>query len=214
MSQLETTQDNSFCLTTSPRTHYQKRPGLEVRNAATHFVAPISMKEFIKSRLTINIKTDSFPLRHDQAGLLMVASDRKNHQTPVQWVRIGLENFRDMIQLSVVTTETNTDQSFHGSLAPDPKGGPATTATVELVKQLDPLGDSLWANYLILDEDGFVITRHPLREITWFFNRKENGEDIELHVGGFAARPARPNEAHRAEELLRVEFSGLVVDVD
>jgi len=187
---------------------------MDMRNAATHFVAPIRITEFLRARLTINIKPYSFPLRHDHAGLLIVANARQNPQNVLRWVRIGVENFRDILQLSVVGTESNSDQSFHGPLAFDSWGKTATTGTVELVKQQEPLGDTLWANYLMLDEDGFVITRHPLREITWFFDRNEEGEDIELHVGGFAARPARPDEAHRAEELLRVEFSGLVVDMD
>lgn len=105
--------------------------------------------------------------------------------------------------LSTVSTLTYSDWSIAPPVTTSPK------TTIEVRRELDELGSSLWVYEIILGSDGEVLNRHPLREVTWFFAEEEGWE---VTVSAMAARPAKEGDI-LGETNLTVEFDKVVVEV-
>ena len=91
-----------------------------------------------------------------------------------------------------------------------PPTGSAEKTTIEVRREGDELGSSLWLYQLILAEDGSIAKRVPLREVTWLF-AEEDGWTIE--VSAMACRPAKADAVPEQDKDLKVSFSGAHVDV-
>jgi len=82
--------------------------------------------------------------------------------------------------------------------------------TIEVLREEDELGSSLWVYELLLASSGQVLKKHPLREITWFFAEEDGWE---IAVSAMAARPAKEEDVVGLAKGLVVEFEGAEVDV-
>ncbi len=80
--------------------------------------------------------------------------------------------------------------------------------TIELRREGDELGTSLWVYELVLGSDGQVEERRPLREVTWFFAEEDGWQ---LEVSAMAARPASKETVVGPTELV-VSFEGAEVE--
>ena len=79
-------------------------------------------------------------------------------------------------------------------------------ATVEVRRERDGLGQSLWVYWIVERDDGSE-ERVPLREVNWFFADEEGWR---VGVGGYVARPTKEG----GEAGLDVEFAeGVEVEV-
>jgi uncharacterized protein len=81
--------------------------------------------------------------------------------------------------------------------------------TLEVVRESDEHGKSAWVYHLILDENGQVKEKRPLREICWIFADEDESEDEGwvLDVSPLVARPEK-----NAREPLVVDFSAFTVE--
>ena len=158
-------------------------------NAPTHdlFAGPLS--EFQSVIATFSAK---WTTRYDQGGLLLhfkqdgLAQDR--------WIKAGVEFYRSKPYLASVATDRWADWA----LAPSAAAASETWTTIELRREGDELGTSLWLYQIV--ENG---ERIPLREITWVFAEEEK---VTLRVAAMAARPAKPGDVAGEEKDLVVEF--------
>ncbi|KAJ4490941.1 hypothetical protein J3R30DRAFT_3427293 [Lentinula aciculospora] len=89
-------------------------------------------------------------------------------------------------------------------------GAITTPTTIEVRREADGLGSSLWVYELVLRHSNEVIERQPLREVTWFFAEEEGWE---IRVSATAARPAKEENVVGKKELV-VGFEGVHVDVE
>jgi len=172
-----------FSITASPNTDIWAKPPSTSRFNAPILYRTIPISSFKRARVAL---TAGWKSLYDQGGLVLVASgpdgDRK-------WVKTGIELTEGKPHISTVAKDNWADWS----LLPIPSGSNA--ATIELVKEPD---GSLWVYFV----EG--ITRAPVREITWFFDRDDK---TELWVGVYAARPAE-----EGGDLI-VQFRHLVLEV-
>ena len=103
-----------------------------------------------------------------------------------------------------MATQTYSDWSIAPPAdASDPK------VTIEVRREGDELGTSLWVYEIVQGTDGEV-ERRPLREVTWFFGDEE-GWTVE--VSAMAARPAKKEGVVGDSEDLVVSFEGAEVDL-
>ena len=81
--------------------------------------------------------------------------------------------------------------------------------TIEVRREGDELGTSLWVYEIVQGADGEV-DRRPLREVTWFFGDEEGWM---VEVSAMAARPAKKEGVVGDSEDLVVSFEGAEVDL-
>lgn len=180
-------------------------------NAPTHPLlpsGPVPLRTFQRARLTFS---GPWTTRYDQAGLLLHltkpnASASASEQD--RWLKTGIEFYLHRPYLSTVATQSYADWSVTLPAASTPNNatGPVT---VEVRRETDELGTSLWVYQLVLGADGEEAERWPLRECTWWF--AEEGE-WNVDVRAMAARPAEKGSVVGAEGLV-VEFEGAEVEV-
>lgn len=72
--------------------------------------------------------------------------------------------------------------------------------TIQVRREQDGLGRSLWIYQLLFDADGNEVGRVPLRECNWVF-ADEDG--VEVEIAAYAARPA---EGSGPDDALQVQF--------
>ena len=168
-------------------------------NAPTHPLHshPVPLKSFNRARITFN---GPWTTRYDQGGLLLHL--KHSHQQD-RWLKTGVEFYLDQVFLSTVATQTWSDWSV------TPPADAAGKKTIEVRREGDELGTSLWVYELVLGNDGEVKERRPLREVTWFF-AEEDGWKIE--VSAMAARPASKDTVVGPPELV-VSFEGAELDI-
>jgi uncharacterized protein len=179
-------------------------PGPDDRstNTARKTPAPIErtssglLKKFKSARVTF---WAPWTEQYDQAGLLLAlqrASAPSN--PPEKWIKTGLEYYNGVHMLSTVATDRYADWSVSPLGSPTPE-----KLTVELRREGDEHGKSLWVYRLVLDERGEVKERIPLREICWVLADEDagGGEEWLLDVSALVARPAKG-----AKGPLKVDF--------
>jgi uncharacterized protein len=137
---------------------------------------------------------------YDQGGLLLVLKPATSKQ-PNKWIKTGLEFYNNQPQLSTVACDRWADWSISPLIKPvDPKHG----ITLEVVREGDEHGKSVWIYQLHLDEaTGQVREKTPLREVCWIFadEDEKDGEEWVLDVSPLLARPARTTT-----DSLKVDF--------
>lgn len=81
--------------------------------------------------------------------------------------------------------------------------------TLEVVRESDEHGKSAWIYHHVVDENGQLKEKRPLREICWIFaDEDENeGEGWVLDVSPLIARPEK-----NATEALKVDFKEFKVE--
>lgn len=86
---------------------------------------------------------------------------------------------------------------------------PSKRLTLEIVRELDEHGKSAWIYHLVLDENGEIKEKRPLREICWIFadEDEQDGEGWVLDVSPLVARPEKS-----AKGALKVEFKEFKVN--
>ncbi|KAF2141923.1 uncharacterized protein K452DRAFT_287114 [Aplosporella prunicola CBS 121167] len=163
--------------------------------------APVPLKTFNRARLTLSGR---WTTQYDQGGLLLhltqpgaAASSGSD-----RWLKTGIEYYQSRAFLSTVATQTYSDWSVM-----PPADGESKSVTVEVRREGDALGTSLWVYELVLGDDGQVKERRPLRECTWWF-AEEDGWVIDVRA--MAARPA--SKADVGGDLV-VTFQDVEIDL-
>ncbi|GAW05652.1 hypothetical protein LENED_007524 [Lentinula edodes] len=173
---------STFTITALPSTDiWRKPPSTNSFNAPTYALLPgaIPLKAFHRARITFSGSTD-------------------------RWLKTGVEFYQDKVYLSTVSTLTYSDWS----ITPPTTGDNAKSTTIEVRREVDELGSSLWVYELVLGDSGEVLERQPLREVTWFLAEEDGWE---VSVSAMAARPAKEESVVGTKELV-VKFEGAEVD--
>ena len=186
-------QTTNFTLSAKPGTDiWRKPPSTNVFNAPHSLGAAKSLSAFTRARITFSA---SWRERYDQGGLLLRIAPPGSADSAARWLKTGVEFYA-------------CDEWADWSIFPkDPAEGDGTT-TLEVRREGDELGSSLWVYYLVLDASGEVAIRYPLREVNWVFARED--EDLQVAVGAYAARPAS-GEPVQGEEL-QVFFKEILIE--
>ncbi|KAK9779578.1 hypothetical protein AB5N19_12734 [Seiridium cardinale] len=192
----------SFVLEAEPGTDiWKKPPTTNVWNAPITRVSSGFLKKFQSARVTF---WGPWTERYDQAGLLLVLKHSKSPE-PAKWIKTGLEFYNGKPHLSTVGCDRWADWSILPLAEEDPKKG----VTLEVVRESDEHGKSAWVYHIVLDNNGNVKDRYPLREIGWIFadEDEQEGEEWVLDVSPLVARPER-----NAKEVLKVDFKEFEVE--
>ncbi len=184
---------SDFTISAGPSTDlWRKPPSTDVSNAPTRLGQGFPLSQFRCARVTVSA---SWKQRYDQGGLLLMLT--RGEQT--KWLKTGIEFYNNAAQLSTVGCDAWADWSIYPLST--------TQATIEVAREFDDNGVALWIYEIVLDDDGKVKERKPVREVTWMFAEQDGWE---VQVGAYAARPAKEEDVDR--ETLEVSFRGLVVD--
>ncbi|KAI1384474.1 uncharacterized protein F4822DRAFT_415325 [Hypoxylon trugodes] len=203
------TIQESFVLEAAPGTDiWRKPPTTNVWNAPISRTTSGPLKKFQSARVTF---WSDWTERYDQAGLLLVPKRASSADVspPEKWIKTGVEFYLGKPHLSTVGCDRFADWSV-GPLAltanesdPTEVGG----VTIEIIREGDEHGKSLWVYRLVLDAEGHLIEKIPLREICWVLaNEDEVGEEWLLDVSPLVARPEK-----KATESLKVNFKSFEV---
>ncbi|KAF5343262.1 hypothetical protein D9757_009447 [Collybiopsis confluens] len=194
----------SFTISAPPSTDIWRKPPSTSRfNAPTHNLLPstVPLQSFHSARITLEA---DWTTRYDQGGLLLHLTNQAGLTD--RWVKTGIEFYQDKVFLSTVATLTYSDWSI---TPPSSNSHTRNKTTIEVRREVDELGSSLWVYELIIGNDGEVVDRQPLREVTWFFAEEDGWE---INVSAMAARPAEL-ESVLGEEVLLVKFESAEVAV-
>ncbi|KAF9741308.1 hypothetical protein PMIN07_005890 [Paraphaeosphaeria minitans] len=190
---------------------WRKPPSHNVIDAPT-YPSPLPQYDlnfFQSARLTFSLPPGKDLRQYDQAGLLLSFT---RDGAPLgsgkdKWLKTGIEWYYGKPYLSTVGCDNWADwsiaplQEFAGNES-------RPTATLEMKRERDQLGKSLWVYQIIEDENGKEVERRPLREANWIFALDEEGWKV--GVGGAVARPNKEG----GEEELTAEFEkGVVVEL-
>ncbi|KAI0013891.1 hypothetical protein F4779DRAFT_561783 [Xylariaceae sp. FL0662B] len=203
---MDTTTPTAFTLEAEPGTDiWRKPPAADVWNAPISHTASGPLKAFQSARATFWAEWTE---QYDQGGLLLVPKRKSSAAAaapPEKWVKTGVEYYRGAPQLSTV----GCDRFADWSVGPLTAGvDPARGVTVEAVREgggSGGKGRSVWVYQLLLDGDGEVAERIPLREICWILADEDedgDGEEWLLEVSPLVARPEK-----KATEPLKVRFA-------
>ncbi|KAI0816702.1 hypothetical protein GGR55DRAFT_628256 [Xylaria sp. FL0064] len=199
---------SSFTLRANPGTDiWRKPPTTNVWNAPISRTVTGQLKKFRSARVTF---WAPWTERYDQAGLLLVprraASSPPTTVAPEKWLKTGIEYYHGQPQLSTVGCDRFADWSIGPLTRPvDPERG----VTLEIVREGDEHGRSLWIYQLVLDgSTGEVVERLALREVCWILadEDEDGGEGWVLDVSPLIARPEK-----KAAATLSAEFKEFTV---
>ncbi|KAI1213391.1 uncharacterized protein F4807DRAFT_410936 [Annulohypoxylon truncatum] len=160
-----TTTKTPFSLEAPPGTDiWRKPPGTNVFSAPVTNTVSGLLKKFQSARVTF---WADWTERYDQAGLLLVPRRLADAAVspPEKWIKTGIEFYFGQPQLSTVGCDRWADWSVapltlkENEIEPGKVGG----VTIEVVREGDELGKSLWVYRVVLDKDGGVVDRVPLR---------------------------------------------------
>ncbi|KAF5337555.1 hypothetical protein D9758_016682 [Tetrapyrgos nigripes] len=205
---------SSFTISAPPSTDiWRKPPSTNRFNAPTHPLlssGPIPLNLFKRVRITFSAHWTSL---YDQAGILLHLT-RSESAEPAstgtsdpglsdRWLKTGVEYYMGKPFLSSVATQSYSDWS----IVPTSETGGKTT--IELRREVDDTGTSLWIYHLVIADDGKELERNPLREVAWFFAEED---EWRVDIRAMAARPAS-KEAVKGDENLVVEFERVDIEV-
>ncbi|KAF4312802.1 hypothetical protein GTA08_BOTSDO11967 [Botryosphaeria dothidea] len=193
--------NQTFTITAPPGTDiWRKPPSTNSFNAPTRSLLPngipVPLKSFQRARITFS---GPWTTRYDQGGLLLHVTKPDSKED--RWLKTGIEFYRERPYLSTVATQTYSDWS----VAPPSDASIDAAVTVEVRRETDELGTSLWVYEVVPGKE-----EEPLRECTWWF--AEEGEGWAVDVRAMAARPAEKESVVGAEGLV-VSFSGVEVEI-
>jgi len=201
---------NTFTLEAQPNTDiWRKPPSTDVFNAPICRTQSGHLKNFKSARITF---WADWTERYDQAGLLLILArasnscdGRSERSSPERWVKTGIEYYQGVPQLSAVGCDRWAD--WH--VSPLAKKSDDGTVTLEAVRESDENGKSIWIYQLVLDSEGKVKEKQPMREICWILADEDEGggEEWQLDVSPLLCRPASGTS-----EVLKVEFRDFEVE--
>ncbi|KAJ3733409.1 hypothetical protein DFJ43DRAFT_232037 [Lentinula guzmanii] len=197
---------STFTIIAPPLTDiWRKPPSTNSFNAPTHALlpGPTPLASFHSARITFS---GAWTTRYDQCGLLLHLTQTGSSD---RWLKTGVEFYQGKPYLSTVATLTYSDWSITPPTAGENLNPKTSTTTIEVRRESDELGSSLWVYELVLGGSGEILERHPLREVTWFFAEEEGWE---VSVSAMAARPAKKEDVVGRKELV-AEFKDVQVDV-
>lgn len=190
---------------------WRKPPSHNVIDAPT-YPSPLpqyDLKSFLRARLTFALPPGKDLRQYDQAGLLLsfTREDAPYGSGKDKWLKTGIEWYYGKPYLSTVGCDNWADWSI--TPLQDFAGDDSRpSATLEVRREKDQLGKSLWVYQIIENENGEEIERRPLREVNWIFALDEEGWKI--GVGGAVARPNK----ELGDEELTAEFAkGVEVEI-
>ncbi|KAF9065946.1 hypothetical protein BDP27DRAFT_1331331 [Rhodocollybia butyracea] len=192
---------NTFTITANPSTDIWRKPSNTNHfNAPLHSLLPkpVPLSSFDSARITFGA---AWTTRYDQGGLFLHLTRPGSTD---RWVKTGIEFYQDKPFLSTVSTLTYSDWSIAPPVYKD------TKTTIEVRREEDELGSSLWVYELSLGSSGQVLNRQPLREVTWFFAEQDGWE---IAVSAMAARPAKEEDVVGLTKSLVVKFEGAAANV-
>lgn len=151
----------------------------------THSKRPTS--SFCSATLTF---AANYTLQYDQAGILLIFTDRHNPGASRKWIKAGIELYDGVARLSTVCCDAWADWSV--APVPDERdvahGRRPITLSIE--KHIDASGLSLWVYHVVDADGGRGKTKIPMREVCWPFGEAAS-EGWELEVAAAVARPAK-----------------------
>lgn len=171
-------------------------------SSPVHSKAPIvrtvsnPLKTFLSARVTFWAPWEHL---YDQAGLLLVPRRRSSSTSgpPEHWVKTGIEFYAGTPHLSTVSCDRFADWSLY----PLVSGAPIQRVTLEVVRDGGAQGKNAWVYRLVLDAEGKVTERTPLRKICWIFADEDDADDWVLDVSPLVARPEKSTQG-----TLKVDF--------
>ncbi|KAI0386081.1 hypothetical protein F5Y04DRAFT_115600 [Hypomontagnella monticulosa] len=187
---------------------WRKPPSTDVWNVPITHTSSGPLKKFQSARVTF---WADWTERYDQAGLVLVPRHKSSTVTPPEkWIKTGVEFYFGKPQLSTV----GCDRWADWSVAPltlaegEPEPGAVGGVTIEVVRESDENGKSLWVYRLVKDADGNVVDKIPLREICWVLADEDEGDGEEwvLDISPLVARPEK-----NTTESLQVDFKSFEV---
>ncbi|KAJ3949073.1 uncharacterized protein N0V96_000184 [Colletotrichum fioriniae] len=176
-----TSVDNTtpFTVEANPGTDIWRKPGHNAWNIPNIHTCTGPLKDFLSVRVTF---TAPWAHSYDQSGVLLVPRLASEAAPPnSKWIKTGIELYDGQPHLS----DDEDDKSV----------------TIEVFRDGGPQGKNAWVHHLLLDKDGNIKNRIPLRKICWIF-ADENEGDWVLDVSPLAARPDKD-----AKDGLKVEFA-------
>ncbi|KAJ4989759.1 hypothetical protein SVAN01_04789 [Stagonosporopsis vannaccii] len=194
-----TTSIKPFTLASPPgKDIWRKAPSHNAFSAPTH-PSPLPvypLQSFQRARLSFTLPPASSLRQYDQAGLLLHLTKPGVPDDKTKWIKTGIEWYYGKPYLSTVGCDAWADWS----IVPLPGYGGGEErpgATIEVVREKDVLGKSLWV-YAIVQGEGGAEERIPLREVNWIF-ADEDGWSV--GVGGMVARPNDEGEGELVAEF-------------
>lgn len=183
---------------------WRKPPSHDVSNqpAYTHC---LRIDQFKSARVTVSANWNTL---YDQGGLALFRVDPST-KPQRSWVKAGIEYVFDKPHLGVVATDKWSDWS----LADAP---PGTETTLEVEREVvdGKKTSSLWIYAWHDYENESKRKKVGVREVTWVFEGEDaKGDDANLWVGIYAARPTAPTGENREQEALEVSFKGFAVNL-
>ncbi|KAI1089680.1 hypothetical protein F5B19DRAFT_495180 [Rostrohypoxylon terebratum] len=207
---MPTATKTSFSLETPPSTDiWRKPPSTDVFSVPVTNTVSGLLKKFQSARVTFWAEWTE---RYDQAGLLLVPKRLSDSAVspPEKWIKTGIEFYFGQPQLSTVSCDRWADWSVAPLTLKENETEPAKAGgvTIEIVREGDELGKSLWIYRLVLDDSGSVIHKIPLREICWVLADEDEADGAEwtLDISPLVARPDK-----NATESLKVDFKSFEV---
>lgn len=158
------------------------RPSADKNNfTAPYLYTQVKTSDF--QSVSVTVQADWKTL-FDQGGIVITFP---SEDSPLKWIKAGVEYTDGAPYLGVVATESLSDWS----LSPLSGSSDSKSATFEIVRD----GTDAWVYVL----EGS--SRRPLRQVTWAFN----GNFPEyMHVGVYAAKPTRETEPGHEFDTLAV----------
>ncbi|KAI1101995.1 hypothetical protein F4804DRAFT_314429 [Jackrogersella minutella] len=205
---MDTTRE-TFVLEAPPGTDiWRKPPSTDIFNAPVSHTSSGPLKKFQSARVTF---WADWTERYDQAGLLLVPKRKSSAVTPPEkWIKTGVEFYFGKPQLSTVGCDRFADWSVAPLTLAANEDEPAKVGgvTIEVVREGDENGKSLWVYRLVLDKQGQVVGKIPLREICWVLADEDEagGEEWVLDVSPLVARPEKDTN-----KTLKVNFQAFEV---
>lgn len=192
-------------------------------NSPTHpLTQPIPLSSFQSVRISFSAQ---WRYRYDQAGLLLHFTQPGSSSTSStlpqsasgfadKWFKGGVEVYMGRRYIASVACDTYADWALTPP-ADSSSSHEDSWTTIELRREGDELGTSLWFYQLILAEDRETVKeRIPLREVCWVFDLETsvNDEAWQVQVSAMVARPAPQEQVDPGESELKVEFRGAKVE--
>lgn len=152
------------------------------------------LKSFLSVRVTFWADWANL---YDQSGVLLVPRRSSETGPPnSRWIKTGVELYDSRPHLSTVTCDRYADMSLYPVATEGLK-----SVTIEVFRDGGAGGTKAWVHRLVLDQDGNIKERIPLREVCWLFADEDEGDWV-LDVSPLAARPDKA-----AKDALKVDFS-------
>lgn len=189
---------------------WRKPPAIDVFSAPTYpeSLPHYSLKSFQRARFTVSLPPCKELRQFDQAGLVLHFTNPQANITKGsgkdRWIKTGIEFFNGKPLVGTAACDTWSDWSVAPLRLASEADRPSVT--IEVQREKDQLGKSLWIYQVIRDSNGEE-ERIPLRECNWVF-AEEDGWEV-----GVGAYVARETEGEGKDELTGHFEDGLEVEV-